>query len=103
MKRIPAIAVKSSKTDPTTIEQAIEHLLDPVSQNNAQGRKPHGFICLYVDDLFMGGDKVFEDKILASIRKDFNVGSEDKNDIMFVGQRIKWKTHDKFGPYISAD
>ena len=22
---------------------------------------------------------------------------------MFVGQRIKWKTHDKFGPYISAD
>ena len=69
------------RTDPTTIEQAIEHLLDPVSQNNAQGRKPHGFICLHVDDLFMGGDKVFEDKILASIRKDFNVGSEDKNDI----------------------
>ena len=101
--RIPATAVKSSKTDPTTIEQAIEHLLDPVSQNNAQGRKPHGFICLHVDDLFMGGDKVFEDKILASIRKDFNVGSEDKNDIMFVGQRIKWKTHDKFGPCISAD
>ena len=101
--RIPATAGKSSKTDTTTIEQAIEHLLDPVSQNNAQGRKPHGFICLHVDDLFMGGDKVFEDKILASIRKDFNVGSEDKNDIMFVGQRIKWKTHDKFGPYISAD
>ena len=101
--RIPATAVRSSKTDLNTIEQAIEHLLDPVSQNNAQGRKPHGFICLHVDDLFMGGDKVFEDKILASIRKDFNVGSEDKNDIMFVGQRIKWKTHDKYGPYISAD
>ena len=22
---------------------------------------------------------------------------------MFVGQRIKWKTHDKYGPYISVD
>ena len=101
--RTPATATRSSKTDMNTIEQAIEHLLDPVSQNNAQGRKPHGFICLHVDDLFMGGDKVFEDKTLASIREDFNVGSEDKNDIMFVGQRIKWKTHDKHGPYISAD
>ena len=78
-------------------------LLDPVAQNNAQGRRPHGFICLHVDDLFMAGDKVFADKVLASIRKDFNVGSEDKNDIMFVGQRIKWKTHDEQGPYISCD
>ena len=48
-------------------------------------------------------ETVFADKVLASIRKDFNVGSEDKNDIMFVGQRIKWKTHDKQGPYISCD
>ena len=34
---------------------------------------------------------------------DFAVGSEDKKDIIFVGQRIKWKTHDKYGPYISVD
>ena len=27
----------------------------------------------------------------SSLRKNFAVGSEDKNDIMFVGQRIKWK------------
>ena len=66
-------------------------------------RKPHGFICLHVDDLFMAGDKVFADKVLASIRKHFNVGSEDKNDIMFVDQRVKWKTHEKHGPYISCD
>ena len=30
-------------------------------------------------------------------------GSEDKNDIMFVGQRIKWKTQEKYGHYISVD
>ena len=77
----------STSNDP--VQDAIDMLLDPVAQNNAQGRRPHGFICLHVDDLFMAGDKVFADKVLASIRKDFNVGSEDKNDIMFVGQRIK--------------
>ena len=91
----------STSNDP--VQDAIDMLLDPVAQNNAQGRRPHGFICLHVDDLFMAGDKVFADKVLANIRKDFNVGSEDKNDIMFVGQRIKWKTHDKQGPYISCD
>ena len=77
--------------------------MDPAARNNAQGRRPHGFICLHVDDLFMAGDKVFESKVLSSLRKNFAVGSEDKNDIMFVGQRIKWKTHDKYGPYISVD
>ena len=77
--------------------------MDPVARNNSQGRRPHGFICLHVDDLFMAGDKVFESKVLSSLRKNFAVGSEDKNDIMFVGQRIKWKTNDKYGPYISVD
>ena len=91
----------STSTEP--VKEALDMLLDPVAQNNAQGRKPHGFMCLHVDDLFLAGDKVFADRVLASIRyKDFNIGSEDKNDIVFVGQRIKWKTHDKHGPYISC-
>eukprot|EP00435_Cladocopium_sp_Y103_P070404 s243_g35.t1 len=77
--------------------------MDPVARNNAQGRRPHGFICLHVDDLLMGGDKVFEDKVLTSLRRGFAVGSEDKNDVMFVGRRITWKTHGKYGPYISVD
>jgi len=77
--------------------------MDPVARNNAQGRRPHGFICLHVDDLFMAGDKVFESKVLSSLRKNCAVGSEGKNDIMFVGQRIKWKTHEKYGHYISVD
>ena len=94
---------KSVTTEQLSIAEAIDHLMDPVSRNNAQGRRPHGFVCLHVDDLFMGGDKVFEQKVLSHLRKNFAVGSEDKNDIMFVGQRIKWKTHDKYGPYISCD
>ena len=49
-----------------------------------------GIVCLHVDDLFMAGDKLFHERVLGGLRKDFQVGSEDKNDIMFVGQRIRW-------------
>ena len=54
------------------------------------------FIRLHADDLFMAGDKVFKSKVWPSLRKNFAVDSEDKNDIMFVGQRIKWKTQEKY-------
>ena len=93
---------RKTSTSNRPVQDAIDMLLDPVAQNNAQGRRPHGFICLHVDDLFMAGDKGLC-RQSACLRKDFNVASEDKNDIMFVGQRIKWKTHDKQGPYISCD
>ena len=83
---------RSVNTEQVSISEAIDHLMDPVARNNAQGRRPHGFICLHVDDLLMAGDQVFESKVLSSLRKNFAVGSEDKNDIMFVGKRIKWKT-----------
>ena len=39
---------------------------------------------------------------MATIRKNFQVGSEDKNDCVFVGQRIQWKTDEKRGPYINV-
>ena len=54
--KIPTPQARTAKTGMNTVEQAIEHLPGSVSQNNAQGRKPHGFLCLHVDDLFMGGD-----------------------------------------------
>ena len=76
--------------------------MDPVSGNNAQGRSVHGVMSLHVDDLLMAGDSVFETKIMARIRKDFQVGSEDKTDCMFVGQRIQWKHDPKYGDYINV-
>ena len=77
------------------LEDALELLMNASVRNNSQGRKPEGFICLHVDDLYMAGSPEFEKRVLSKIRKDFNVGSEDKNDIMFIGQRIKWKNHEK--------
>ena len=91
---------RSVNTEQVTISEAIDHLMDPVAPKQCPRTPTAWFYCLHVDDLFMAGDKVFESKVLSSLRKNFAVGSEDKNDIMFVGQRIKWKTHDKYGPYI---
>ena len=85
------------------LEDALELLMNASVRNNSQGRKPEGFICLHVDDLYMAGSPEFEKRVLTKIRKDFNVGSEDKNDIMFVGQRIKWKNHENFGNCVSCD
>ena len=50
-------------TEQLFVSEAIDYLMDPVARNNAKGRRPHGFVCLHVDDLFMGGDKVFEHSI----------------------------------------
>ena len=77
---------KSNPQKGLVLEDALELLMNASVRNNSKGRKPEGFNCLRVDDLYMAGSPEFEKRVLAKIRKDFNVGSEDKNDIMFVGQ-----------------
>ena len=39
---------RSVNAEQVSISEAIDHLMDPVARNNAQGRRPHGFICLHV-------------------------------------------------------
>ena len=50
-----------------------------------------GVVCLHVDDLFSTGDDTFHKNVLAKLRRGFQVGSEDKDDMVFVGQRVRWK------------
>ncbi len=115
-KQVPPSNTKNKpyyKSPLDNIEAIMEHLLDPYHGSNCEGRRVSGFICLHVDDLFMAGDKNFEDIVLKGIRKDFNVGSEDKNDVMFVGQRIRWinksgsasadRSGKSSGPHIKID
>ena len=73
---------------------ALDKLLDPFKGNNSRGRKPCGIISLHVDDLFMAGDYEFAKRVLEKLRNDYEVGSEDKNDVKFVGQRIRWVKDD---------
>ena len=56
----------------------------------AKGKTVDGVITIYVDDCFFSGNKTMHDKVINQLRKDFEVGSEDLNDVMFVGQRVKW-------------
>ena len=51
----------------------------------------------------MAGNAEFHRRVVEGLRRDFQVGSEDKNDIMFVRQRIRWTFDGKPGPYIRVD
>ena len=41
-----------------------------------------------------------EQRVLSRLGKDFQVGSEDWNDVTFTGQRIRWTKDPQSGPYI---
>ena len=73
---------------------AIDYLTDPIAGSPAVNKNVHGVLCLHVDDLFMAGDNKFMKDIYKRIVTDFSVGSEDMNNIEFVGQRIKWLPKD---------
>ena len=66
---------KVSSQTPSSGEESVDCLMDPVST------KPtvHGAFSLHVDDLLMTGDDAFEKEIMGLLRKDFHVGSKDKN------------------------
>ena len=70
----------------------MEYLTDPVAGSPSRGREIIGIICLHVDDLFCVGNDAFCKKVIGSIRGTLQVGSDDTNDVMFVGQRIRWES-----------
>ena len=72
------------------LKKAMEHLVDPVTCSPSLNKKVIGVLCLHVDDLFVSGNDEFHRRVVEGLRHDFQVGSEDKNDIMCVGQRIRW-------------
>ena len=46
-------------------------------------------LCLQVDDLLFAGSSEMHKQVIDRVRKEFKVGSEDKDDVMFTGQRLK--------------
>ena len=72
---------------PDQIEKAIESLTDPITGSPSHGKCVSGISCLHVDDLFFFvGDKDFYRHVVASIQRDYQIGSEDTNNVLFVGQ-----------------
>ena len=43
-----------------------------------------------------------EQRVLTRLRKDFQVGSQDWNDVTFTGPRIRWTQDSRNGPYIEV-
>ena len=77
------------------LEAALDLLLDPISGSHSRGKVVDGIITIYVDDANFAGNAKFHKTVIESLRKDFRVGSEDLNDVMFVGQRCRWVDKDK--------
>ena len=103
---LPDVKHKSSSID--TIASAIDYLTDPVNGSPSVGRSTSGVVCLHVDDLFMTGDSEFQRRVYQRLIKEYDIGSEDKNDVEFVGQRVRWVTPKPGSPgpkepYISVD
>ena len=71
-------------------DAAFEKMLDPIPGSPATGKSVAGIINLFVGDLFGSGETEMEQRVLARLGKDFQVGSENWNDVTFTGQRIRW-------------
>ena len=88
---------KSSKNityDAGTFDSAaLDQLLDPFTGNNSNGYRPCGIVSLHVDDLFMVGNAEFKNTVIAHLKSKFQIGSEDLNDVTFVGQRTNGRAN----------
>ena len=66
------------------MEAAFENKLDPTAGSPSTGTSVAGIINLFVNDLFETGGNEMEQRVLARLRKDFQVGSDDWSDVAFT-------------------
>ena len=99
---------KQAKLQYTTgdqaLDEALELLMDPVTGSKAHGKYVVGILLIHVDDSFFTGTPEFMTYLASRIGDEYKIGSEDWNDIMFCGQRVKWIFNDQgTKQYISVD
>ena len=87
----------------TEIDETIEYMLDPISGSAAKGKKVLGIICIHVDDVFMTGCEHFNQLIVSCLKRDFEIGSQDVNDVMYCGQRVRWVNKGQKDAHITVD
>ncbi len=80
-----------AKQAPDALNDLLEYLLDTVTGSPAYGKVSQGFICLHVDDLFAAGTPAFLKYLRECLLREYEIGSETSDNIMFVGQRIRWQ------------
>ena len=72
------------------MEAAFEKTLDPIAGSPAGRKSVARIINLFVHDLFGPGGNEMAQRVLTRLRKDFQVGLKDWNDVAFIRQRIRW-------------
>ena len=86
----------------TEADAAFEKMLDPIAGSPATGKSVAGIISIFGDDLFGTGGTEMEQRVLARLGKDFQVGLEDWNGVTFTRQRNRWTMGPQSGPYIEG-
>ena len=94
--------VLTESRERSEMDEAFEKMMDPIAGSRPTGKSVAGIINLFVDDLFGTGGAEIEQRVLTRLRKDFQVGSDNWNDVTFTGQRIRWTKDLQAGPYIEV-
>ena len=101
----------STQSRERTWKQNIQHaatvlhlkkMLDPITGSPDAGKYVAGIIDLSVHDPFGTGGTEMEHRVLATLRKDFQGGSQDWNDVTFTRQRIRSMKDPQSGPCIEV-
>ena len=84
--------MEKALADPeSSLEFMLEYILDPASGSPSRGKRTAGFVCLHVDDLFASGTPKFLAYLRERLKKEYKIGSEASDNIMFCGQRLRWQ------------
>ena len=76
--------------------------MDPIAGSPATGKSVARIFNFFVDYLLGTGGNEMEQRVLTRLGKDFQVGSEDWNDVTFTGQSIRWTQDSQNGPYVEV-
>jgi hypothetical protein len=75
-------------------EDFLEYILDPVTGSPSRGKRVVGYVCLHVDDIFASGTPKFLASLREQLTKEYQIGSEAYDNVMFCGQRVRWQKKD---------
>ena len=70
------------------MDTIMDYIIDPVAGSPSRNRTVNGNVCMHVDDFIFTGTDDFLLSFAEGLKKSFQIGSLDENDVMFCGQRI---------------
>ena len=83
-------------------DDAYDRMQVPIAGSPATEKHVAGIINLFVDDLFGTGGTEMERRVVARLKKDFQVGSEDWNGVTHAGLGIRWINDSQSGSCIEV-